>query len=154
MAAECLTSHDVQGGLHMRLKRLRQRVSSRRGAAAPAGCGGGARQDLAVRERNGSDGGAAPRPTTCGGRLPQATSTVLASQPLDATIPGARSGKIVLDQYDGDALYFQNSNKFQIHHEFAAQYLSGPMHPHRAGARPSSTRTSTPRPIAASCWAR
>ncbi len=53
----------------------------------------------------------------------------LASEPLDETIPGARSGKIVLDQYDDDALYFQNSNKFQIHHDFAAQYLSGPEHP-------------------------
>jgi len=54
---------------------------------------------------------------------------VLASEPLDASIPGARSGKIVLDQFDDDALYFQNSNEFQIHHDFAAQYLSGPDHP-------------------------
>src|SRR4026207_1043551 len=54
---------------------------------------------------------------------------VLASKPLDESIPGARSGKIVLDQYDADALYFQNSNKFQIHHDFAAPYLSGPAHP-------------------------
>jgi hypothetical protein len=53
----------------------------------------------------------------------------LASEPLDESIPGARSGKIVLDQYDDNALYFQNSNKFQIHYEFAAQYLSGPDHP-------------------------
>ncbi|MEA2696341.1 MAG: hypothetical protein QOI66_612, partial [Myxococcales bacterium] len=36
---------------------------------------------------------------------------VLASQPLDATIPGARSVKVVLDQLDSDALYFQNSVK-------------------------------------------
>jgi hypothetical protein len=55
--------------------------------------------------------------------------TALASQPLDESIPGARSGKIVLDQYDNDALYFQNSNKFAIHHEFASQHLSGPDHP-------------------------
>jgi pyruvate, water dikinase len=49
----------------------------------------------------------------------------LASQPLQASIPGARSVKVVLDQLDGDALYFQNSIKYRIHHEFAAAHLSG-----------------------------
>jgi len=49
----------------------------------------------------------------------------LASEPLDATIPGARSVKVVLDQLDGDALYFQNSGKYKIHYEFAAAHLSG-----------------------------
>src|SRR6185503_19118450 len=35
----------------------------------------------------------------------------MASEPLDASIPGARSGKVILDQRNGaDALYFQNSN--------------------------------------------
>ncbi|HXU82705.1 MAG TPA: PEP/pyruvate-binding domain-containing protein [Polyangia bacterium] len=53
----------------------------------------------------------------------------LASEPLDATIPGARSVKVVLDQFDKDALYFQNSVKFKIHHTFADKYLSGPAHP-------------------------
>jgi pyruvate,water dikinase len=53
----------------------------------------------------------------------------LASEPLDATIPGARSVKVVLDQLDKDALYFQNSVKFKIHHAFADKYLSGPAHP-------------------------
>ena len=49
----------------------------------------------------------------------------LASQPLDAAIPGARSVKVVLDQEDGDALYFQNSAKYPIHYEFASAHLSG-----------------------------
>lgn len=49
----------------------------------------------------------------------------LASEPLDATIPGARSLKVVLDQLDGDALYFQNSEKYAIHYEFASEHLSG-----------------------------
>lgn len=49
----------------------------------------------------------------------------LASEPLDDSIPGARSGKVVLDQLDNDNLYFQNSNKYQIHHDFAAKFLSG-----------------------------
>jgi pyruvate,water dikinase len=55
--------------------------------------------------------------------------TTLASQPLDATIPGARSVKVVLDQADKDALYFQNSGKYKIHFEFASKNLSGPAHP-------------------------
>jgi hypothetical protein len=53
----------------------------------------------------------------------------LASEPLDATIPGARSVKVVLDQFDGDKLYFQNSVKFQIHYAFASKYLGGPKLP-------------------------
>jgi hypothetical protein len=49
----------------------------------------------------------------------------LASEPLDDSIPGARSGKVVLDQLDADNLYFQNSNKYEIHHQFASKFLSG-----------------------------
>lgn len=49
----------------------------------------------------------------------------LSSLPLDISIPGARSVKFVLDQMDGDALYFQNSEKYGIHWEFASAHLSG-----------------------------
>ena len=49
----------------------------------------------------------------------------LASLPLDASIPGARSVKTVVDQIDGDELYFQNSVKYPIHWEFAFNNLSG-----------------------------
>jgi pyruvate, water dikinase len=48
----------------------------------------------------------------------------LASVPLDASIPGARSGKVVLDTRNGDALYFQNSVKYPIHYDFASTNLS------------------------------
>ncbi len=34
---------------------------------------------------------------------------IVASQPLDSSIPGARSGKTVIDRIDQDKLYFQNS---------------------------------------------
>src|ERR1700740_588427 len=44
----------------------------------------------------------------------------LASEPLDITLPGARSTKVVLDQADSNALYFQNSVKYQIHYQFAS----------------------------------
>src|SRR6201999_2104987 len=53
----------------------------------------------------------------------------LASQPIDADIPGSRSGKVVLDTSDNDALYFQNSNMYQIHYDFASTHLSGNGHP-------------------------
>jgi len=49
---------------------------------------------------------------------------VLASEPLDTSIPGARSVKVVLDQLDNDALHFQNSTKYKVHYEFAAENLS------------------------------
>lgn len=48
----------------------------------------------------------------------------LASTPLDATLPGARSVKVVYDTANG-ALYFQNSQRFQIHYAFASTHLSG-----------------------------
>lgn len=48
----------------------------------------------------------------------------LASIPLDASIPGARSLKTVVDTDHGDELYFQNSKKYQIHYEFASEHLS------------------------------
>lgn len=49
----------------------------------------------------------------------------LASLPLDASIPGARSVKTLIDRQGGDALYFQNSNKYPIHWGFAREHLSG-----------------------------
>ena len=56
----------------------------------------------------------------------------LASVPLDANIPGARSAKVVLDMLDGDALYFQNSQKYQIHYQFVSKFLSGNGKPRRS----------------------
>lgn len=49
----------------------------------------------------------------------------LASEPIDSNLPGARSVKVVLDQADSNALYFQNSVLYQIHYQFASTHLSG-----------------------------
>lgn len=57
---------------------------------------------------------------TCG-----ADFTTLASQPLDATLPGSQSVKVVVDQAGGDALYFMNTVAFEIHYEFVSTHLSG-----------------------------
>lgn len=55
----------------------------------------------------------------------QADFDALASLPLDSSIPGARSVKTVIDQLDANALYFQNSQRFLIHWDFAHTHLSG-----------------------------
>jgi len=55
----------------------------------------------------------------------QADFDKLASAPLDASIPGAKSMKTVLDRSDDNALYFQNSTLYPIHWEFASAFLSG-----------------------------
>lgn len=49
----------------------------------------------------------------------------LASAPLDASIPGARSVKTVVDRVDGNAAYFQDSVVYPIHWDFAVEHLSG-----------------------------
>jgi hypothetical protein len=49
----------------------------------------------------------------------------LASRPLDASIPGARSAKTLIDRADESALYFTNSTRYPIHYEFASEHLSG-----------------------------
>ncbi len=49
----------------------------------------------------------------------------LSSEPLDASIPGAISLKTVVDLEDGEKLYFQNSQKYQIHWDFTSTNLSG-----------------------------
>jgi hypothetical protein len=52
--------------------------------------------------------------------------TVLASQPMDASIPGATSAKTIIDLYDtSKPLYIIQSNKYPIHFEFAKANLSG-----------------------------
>ena len=48
----------------------------------------------------------------------------LASAPTDASSAGARSVKTVIDRYDNDTLYFQNSVHYPIHWEFASEHLS------------------------------
>ncbi len=51
--------------------------------------------------------------------------TAVAAAPMDSSLPGALSVKTVIDQVDDNAIYFQNSNDFQIHYDFASVYLSG-----------------------------
>ena len=50
---------------------------------------------------------------------------VLASEPADASIPGATSVKTVVDRLDSNRLYFQNSKRYCIHWDFASAHLSG-----------------------------
>ena len=86
----------------------------------------------------GEDSTTGPEPLagTCviaAGDAPDFTNTVgcetdfitLASQPLDASIPGATSAKTVIDRADANTLYFQNSRKYPIHWDFTSALLSG-----------------------------
>ena len=50
--------------------------------------------------------------------------TQLASVPIDATIPGARSVKVVFDTADG-TLHFQNSTRFTVHYDWVSTHRSG-----------------------------
>jgi hypothetical protein len=57
---------------------------------------------------------------------------LLSSLPFDASIPGARSGKVILDLCADDLceskqLYFQNSQRYPIHWDFASEHLDDPM---------------------------
>lgn len=49
----------------------------------------------------------------------------LAAAPIDADLPSARSAKVVLDTADGNKLYVQNSELYQIHYDFVSTHLSG-----------------------------
>ncbi len=51
--------------------------------------------------------------------------TALASIPVSASIPGARSTKVVLDQADSNHLHFQNSVRYQVHYAYVSTHLSG-----------------------------
>jgi len=49
----------------------------------------------------------------------------LASEPLDASIPGAISAKTVIDlSEEGAPLYFQNSKTYKVHYDFVSNNLS------------------------------
>lgn len=49
----------------------------------------------------------------------------LSSLPLDASIPGARSIKTIIDRSDANRLWFTNSRCYPIHWDFASTFLSG-----------------------------
>ncbi|MCY1008101.1 hypothetical protein OV079_21585 [Nannocystis pusilla] len=90
--------------------------------AALSGCGGQS-DAVSLPERCLQSGDAAPefaRQIGC-----MADFQALASVPLDANLPGARSVKVVQDHGDADALYFQNSALYPIHYEFVSTHLSG-----------------------------
>jgi pyruvate,water dikinase len=69
-----------------------------------------------------ADGTTAELTTTIGC---EADFLALASRPLDASIPGARSVKTIIDREYESALTFQDSNLYPTHYEFAQAHLSG-----------------------------
>jgi len=49
----------------------------------------------------------------------------MGSEPIDASIPGASSVKVVLDTADANRQYFQNSVLYKVHYDFTSTHLSG-----------------------------
>ena len=49
----------------------------------------------------------------------------ISSEPLNASIPGARSAKTIVDRLDENRLHFQNSRLYPVHYDFASMHLSG-----------------------------
>ncbi len=73
----------------------------------------------------------------------------LASTSMNASIPGARSVKTVIDRMDpsgSNPLYFQNSRKYAIHYDFASGHLSGGDFPFVPGiSQFNNTEYTTPK---------
>ncbi|RYZ08487.1 MAG: hypothetical protein EOO73_07810 [Myxococcales bacterium] len=92
---------------------------------APTGSGGSSGAPVTITEGECEIEGTGEDAPDSVQSLPcKADFDAMASEPLDASLPGARSAKVVLDQYDG-SLYFQNSTRYAIHYEFVSAHLSG-----------------------------
>jgi hypothetical protein len=87
-------------------------------AALAAGCGSARSDDVCVIP-TGSDPDSAAR-LGC-----RADYQLLASVPLDTSLPGATSVKTIVDRANDNTLYFQNSKRYCIHWDFASSHLSG-----------------------------
>jgi pyruvate, water dikinase len=79
--------------------------------------------DAAPREGECVIADAADAPTFVHGLGCRQDFDALASDPLDVSIPGARSVKVVLDRLNADALYFQNSKRYARHYDFLKAQL-------------------------------
>ncbi|MCW5808320.1 MAG: hypothetical protein KIT31_38580 [Deltaproteobacteria bacterium] len=91
-------------------------------AALLAACGGSPTDDQVVEGACQITGDA---PDSLATITCMADFTTLGSLPIDATLPGATSVKVVMDRVDSDHLYFQNTQKYQIHYQFCSTHLSG-----------------------------
>ncbi len=50
----------------------------------------------------------------------------MASEPLDSSVPGAVSVKLILDREDNNRLYYQNSSKYELHFDFVTENIEDP----------------------------
>ena len=87
------------------------------------GCAPGASTEVREEACQIADGAAAPDSLAHLGC--RRDFDALSSAPLDTSLPGAQSVKIVMDLLGGPTLHFQNSKKYQIHYQFASAHLSG-----------------------------
>ncbi len=50
--------------------------------------------------------------------------TALAAEAVDTSLPGAVATKFIIDRVDEGAIYFQSSEKYPLHYDFASTHLS------------------------------
>lgn len=120
----------------LELKHLRAALRYGVFAAAALGCSSGARDETRLTAAQGETLGGQPAAASC--QLGEHTDPdsaerlgcvadyqALASEPADASIPGATSVKVVVDRAQGNRLYFQNSRRYCVHWDFVSARLSG-----------------------------
>ena len=86
-----------------------------------AGCEGEAEQVFVCEHDSAAEAPDALEQLGC-----MADFETLASQPTDASLPGARSVKTVIDLEDDGRLLFQNSTRYPIHYDFVSAHRSVP----------------------------
>jgi hypothetical protein len=87
------------------------------GVCVLAACGGG--EELGPCEPGGSPPSLSE--LSCRGEFDE-----LATRPLDASLPGAFTIKTMIDQAQGDAIYFLDTERYPIHQRFATEHLGWP----------------------------
>ena len=55
----------------------------------------------------------------------EADFDLIAALPSNSSLPGAKTVKTIIDRADDNTIYFQNTQKYSIHYEFASEHLSG-----------------------------
>jgi hypothetical protein len=109
--------------------RARAGLALAAGLLLAAGCGKGGSDEIVLVEGTCQIADADADGGTTTEYLKQINCTndfnALASVPIDVTLPGARSCKVVLDTAESNTVFFQNSVLYQIHYQFASTHLSG-----------------------------
>lgn len=101
---------------------MTQRDGGTPGSVGPSSAGNSGQRDAGPPECLELDAGDAP--ASLGELACESDFLALAAEPMDFSLPGARSVKTVIDRDYGDQLYFQDTRSYAIHWDFASAWLS------------------------------